>query len=47
MKSIKKQVLLEVLGVVTGETVRSGTSINEAASRIDGALVDAGLYIVL
>jgi hypothetical protein len=47
MKSIKKQVLLEVLEIVTGEPVRSGTSINEAASRIDGALVDAGLYIVL
>lgn len=47
MKSIKKQVLLEVLEIVTGEPVRSGTSINEAASRIDGALVDAGLYILL
>ena len=47
MKSIKKQVLLEVLEIVTGEPVRSGTSINEAASWIDGALVDAGLYIVL
>ena len=47
MKSIKKQVLLKVMEIVTGEPVRSGTSINEAASRIDGALVDAGLYIVL
>ena len=47
MKSIRKQVLLEVLEIVTGEPVRSGTSINEAASRIDGALVDAGLYILL
>ena len=47
MKSIRKQVLLEVLSEVTGEPARNGTSINEAASRIDGALVDAGLYVVL
>jgi hypothetical protein len=47
MKSIKKQVLLEVLGLVTGESVRSSTSINEAASRIDIALVNAGLYVLL
>ena len=47
MKSIRKQVLLEVLSAVSGEPTRDGTSINEAASRIDIALVNAKQYVVL
>ncbi len=47
MKSIRKQVLLDVLSEVTGEPVPSDTSIQDAASRIDDALIQAGLYLVL
>ncbi len=47
MKSIKKQTLLDILHDLTGEHVPNSTSINEAVDRIDRALVNAGLYVVL
>lgn len=47
MKSIKKQILLDVLSDVTGQSVNTSTSINEASHILDNALVDAGMYIIL
>ncbi len=47
MKSIKKQILLDVLSDVTGQSVNANTSINEASHILDNALVDAGMYIIL
>lgn len=47
MKSIRKDILVKILSDVAGEVVSSNTSINEAASRIDEALVSNGLYIML
>ncbi len=47
MKSIKKQILLNILSRITGDEIPANTSINEAAMRIDMALTSAGLYIML
>ena len=47
MRSIKKQILLDVLSNIVGEDVSNNTSINEAASRIDKLLVESKLYVVL
>lgn len=47
MKSIKKQILLDILSDITGKEVPKATSINEAAERIDRALTNAGLYVLL
>ena len=47
MKSIKKQILLDILTKITDTDIPQSTSINEAASRIDSALVSSGLYVIL
>ncbi len=47
VKSIRKDVLLDILSQITGEVVPPSTSINEAASRIDDVLVRKGLYVML
>lgn len=47
MKSIKKVTLLDILSNISGEQVSENTTITEAVRRIDDALVNTGLYIVL
>jgi hypothetical protein len=47
MKSIKKSVLIDILSSIEGERAQDNITITEAVQRIDGALVNAGLYVVL
>jgi hypothetical protein len=47
MKSIKKSVLLDILSSIEGERAQDNITITEAVQKIDGALVNAGLYVVL